>query len=184
MHRDRMTQRQTPDGATSAAVHSLAMIAVCHLVAAAAAAPHGHTKCSKCHEQHQHSPPPDSEALLAGPRTVPYLASAPLGGVDVSSNEILTPTMRANADYLRTAFDVDHLLQPFRVRAGRANASSGARPQVGFWDSDLKGSNAGPSRAKPACRFLRRALLMPRVLPGHSIAAVRELKHSLWATAG
>ena len=67
-------------------------------------------------------------------------------GVDVSANEFLTPTMRANADYLRTSFDVDHMLLPFRVRAGNTNASAGgagARAQVAFWDSDLKGSNAG-----------------------------------------
>ena len=43
----------------------------------------------------------------------------------------------------------------------------------------------GPSRANSAPRSLRRALLMPQVNPGSlSIAAVRELKSSLWATAG
>ena len=39
-----------------------------------------------------------------------------------------------------------------------------------------------PSSPEPASHSLRRALLMPR--PGHSIAAVRELKSSLWARAG
>ena len=42
----------------------------------------------------------------------------------------------------------------------------------------------GPSRAHSASRSLRRALLTPRVNPGHSLAAARELKSSLLATAG
>ena len=45
-----------------------------------------------------------------------------------------------------------------------------------------------PSRAKSAPRSLRRALLIffnaTGQIPGHSIAAVRELKSSPWATAG
>ena len=100
-------------------------------------------KCAKCHEQHQHSPPPDAEVVASGPRTVPFLASAPVAGVSVAGNQILLPSMEANADYLLTSFDVDHLLLPFRVRAGKANSSAGSRAQIPFWDSDLKGSNAG-----------------------------------------
>jgi hypothetical protein len=38
---------------------------------------------------------------------------------------------------------VDHILYPFRVRAGKPNPSPGPRAQVGFWDTDLKGANAG-----------------------------------------
>ena len=98
--------------------------------------------CTNCHSHHQHFPPPDSEALLSGPRTVPYLAHTPLTGVTVAENTLLLQTMEANIDYLLTSFDVDHLLLPFRVRAG-LNGTTGSRPQVGFWDSDLKGSNAG-----------------------------------------
>ena len=70
-------------------------------------------------------------------------AEAPVGGVDISANELLRDRMETNIDYLLTAFDVDHLLAPFRHRAGNASASWGSRAPVGFWDSDLLGSNAG-----------------------------------------
>ena len=51
--------------------------------------------------------------------------------------------METNIDYLLTSFDVEHLLAPFRQRAGNSSASWGSREPVGFWDSDLLGSNAG-----------------------------------------
>lgn len=63
-------------------------------------------------------------------------------GVDVSNNSLIYPIMQANIDYLLTSFDIDHLLQDFRERAGLP-APPGARPPVHFWDTDLKGSNAG-----------------------------------------
>lgn len=50
--------------------------------------------------------------------------------------------MFANIDYLLRSFSVDHMLLPFRERAG-LRAPPGARDQVRFWDTDLKGSNAG-----------------------------------------
>jgi DUF1680 family protein len=66
-----------------------------------------------------------------------------VGGVDISNNELLRDRMETNIDYLLTAFDVDHLLAPFRHRAGNVSASWGSRAPAGFWDSDLLGSNAG-----------------------------------------
>eukprot|EP01052_Picozoa_sp_SAG31_P056764 SAG31_NODE_16431_length_709_cov_1.686885_2_plen_134_part_01 len=66
-----------------------------------------------------------------------------MGGVNISTNKLLRPVMETNADYLLTSFDPEHLLQPFRQRAGLANASWGSRAAVGFWDGDLLGSNAG-----------------------------------------
>ena len=115
-------------------------IASSYLVALSVATPE--SSCTNCPSQHQHVPPPDSEVFLSGPRTVPYLANTPLTGVTVAENTLLLQTMEANIDYLLTSFDVDHMLLPFRVRAG-LNGTTGSRPQVGFWDSDLKGSNAG-----------------------------------------
>lgn len=118
--------------------------------------PRPHPKCANCehHQHHQHSPPPEPDAVASGPRTVPFLASAPTTGVTISGNPILLPPMevctrvppspprpspnltahsdQANVDYLLTSFDVDHLLLPFRVRAGKANNATGSRPQVSF----------------------------------------------------
>jgi len=42
-------------------------------------------KCATCHHHHAHTPPPDAHAIGAGPRTVPFLAEAPISGVDVAS---------------------------------------------------------------------------------------------------
>ena len=66
-----------------------------------------------------------------------------MGGVDISTNELLRDRMETNIDYLLTSFDVEHLLAPFRQRAGNASASWGSREPVGFWDNYLLGSNAG-----------------------------------------
>jgi len=76
------------------------------------------------------------------PEPVTYAAEVPLRGVDIRGNILLEPIMQANIDYLLSSFDVDHLLYWFRLRAGQS-APPGSRPQVGFWDTDLKGSNAG-----------------------------------------
>ena len=110
-------------------------------------------KCPKCPAAHAHAhepahPPPaddDMRALLGkGPPPITrYGAEAPTGGVDIASNQLLRERMETNIDYLLTAFDVEHLLAPFRQRAGNASASWGARAPVGFWDTDLLGSNAG-----------------------------------------
>jgi len=76
------------------------------------------------------------------PDPISYAAEVPLNGVDISANSLLEPIMQANIDYLLTSFDVNHMLYPFRVRAGKP-APPGKRQQIGFWDTDLKGSNAG-----------------------------------------
>eukprot|EP00039_Didymoeca_costata_P008618 m.114286 g.114286 ORF g.114286 m.114286 type:complete len:908 (-) comp14159_c0_seq2:73-2796(-) len=76
------------------------------------------------------------------PNPVPFLAVPPVQDVDVSQDAILTEILEANADYLLTSFDTNHILFPFRVRAN-ISAPQGNRAQVGFWDTDLKGANAG-----------------------------------------
>ena len=70
-----------------------------------------------------------------------------------------------------------------------ATPANGSDPLYKTWSktdwADNPVMNGGPSSPNPfASRSLRRALLMPQVIPGHSIAAVRELKCSLWVTAG
>jgi DUF1680 family protein len=77
------------------------------------------------------------------PDAHPDGAEAPTSGVDISANELFRERMETNIDYLLTSFDVDHLLAPFRQRAGNASATWGSRAPAGFWDSDLLGSNAG-----------------------------------------
>jgi hypothetical protein len=107
-------------------------------------------KCPQCPRFHDaHLPAPDHAVLLAKrpgtaapPLPLPYAAEAPVAGVDVSSNALLLPAMEANIEYLLTSFDVNHMLLPFRLRAGLP-APNGSRPQVPTWDTDLRGSNAG-----------------------------------------
>lgn len=83
-------------------------------------------------------------SLEPPPHPVPTLAAPPTRGVSVpASNALLWPVMQANIDYLLTSFTVDHMLLPFRERAGDPDPPAGPRPQVGFWDTDLQGANAG-----------------------------------------
>lgn len=122
---------------------------------------------------HQHHAAPGPDTLLsstsqgAPPLPVLFLAESPITGVNVSDT-LFAPTMQANIDYLITSCEcfrsttrmvksiyaatltnphksvsVDHMLYPFRIRAGQPNPPMGPRPQVGFWDNDLKGANAG-----------------------------------------
>eukprot|EP01050_Picozoa_sp_SAG11_P019310 SAG11_NODE_3055_length_2725_cov_1.795126_3_plen_262_part_00 len=106
-------------------------------------------KCAACEHAHAHHPPPGDAGNLGGmlgggpPLVTPYVAEAPVGGINISTNDLLRSVMEVNADYLLTSFDADHLLQPFRQRAGNASATSGNRPAGHFWDTDLLGSSAG-----------------------------------------
>jgi uncharacterized protein len=125
------------------------------------------TKCSKCADQHGHArPPADSGTelhLRPGRRPpVPFLAEVPLRGVNVTGNDLLLPIMTANVDYLLTSFDIDHMLLPFRNRAGLP-APAGSRPQ-NSWDDGLRGSNAG--------RFLMGAGNTLRWLPDPALHAM------------
>lgn len=74
-------------------------------------------------------------------KPVPYAAQAPLGGVHLGAGLFQT-AMRNNIGYLLHSFTNDELLRPFRERAGKPNPT-GMRPPIGFWDTDLPGSNAG-----------------------------------------
>ncbi|MDR0511056.1 MAG: glycoside hydrolase family 127 protein [Rikenellaceae bacterium] len=74
-------------------------------------------------------------------RPVACPVTAPTGGVTLEENSPFRVAMERNIDYLKF-YSVDHLLYPFRVRAGVQNPPDD-RPQVGFWDTDLRGSSAG-----------------------------------------
>jgi DUF1680 family protein len=74
-------------------------------------------------------------------KPVPYRMEAPLSGIRLDDGLFLS-AMRNNIDYLLTSFSVDELIRPFRERAGLP-IPAGLRPPIGFWDTDLPGSNAG-----------------------------------------
>jgi DUF1680 family protein len=78
----------------------------------------------------------------AGWKPVADKATAPTGGVTLADNGVFKPVMEKNIHYLLHSFSVNHMLVPFRLRAGQ-EAPPDDRPQVGFWDTDLRGSNAG-----------------------------------------
>ena len=75
-------------------------------------------------------------------KPVPYQVAVPTGGVTLDGAGLFKPVMVNNIAYLLNSFSVNHMLVPFRLRAGQANPPDD-RPQVKFWDTDLRGSNAG-----------------------------------------
>ena len=79
---------------------------------------------------------PDTWKPVAGKVTTPA------GGVVLDGNGVFKPAMDLNVSYLLRSFSVNHMLEPFRIRAGK-EAEPDSVPQVRFWDTDLRGSNAG-----------------------------------------
>ncbi len=75
-------------------------------------------------------------------KPVPYQAVVPTGGVTLADAGLFKPVMENNIAYLLNSFSVNHMLVPFRLRAGQKNPPDD-RPQVDFWDKELRGSNAG-----------------------------------------
>ena len=95
------------------------------------------------HHEHEF-PPPSADLLLLGPPPpLQFVANAPTRGVAVDDLNVLSKIMLTNANYLVSSFSVDHMLHPFRVRAGATSPPTGPRAQIKFWDEDLKGANAG-----------------------------------------
>ncbi len=76
-------------------------------------------------------------------KPVAYHALTPTGGVTLDEAGLFKPVMENNIAYLLNSFSVNHMLVPFRDRAGQKNPPPDDRPQVDFWDKDLRGSNAG-----------------------------------------
>ena len=86
-------------------------------------------RCATCPQSKHtaHAPAPSVETLLLSakgdssspPLSVAFAAEPPLTGVTLAASEsLIKPVMEANIDYLLTSFDIDHILQPFRIRAG------------------------------------------------------------------
>ncbi len=65
----------------------------------------------------------------------------PLSGVTLGDGVFKT-AMQNNIAYLLNSFSVDELLRPFQERAGKP-VPPNLRNPIGFWDTDLPGSNAG-----------------------------------------
>ena len=76
-------------------------------------------------------------------KPVPYQAEAPTGGVTLDDKGLFKPVMDNNIEYLLNSFPVDHMLVPFRERAGIKDPPSDGKPQVEFWETSLRGSCAG-----------------------------------------
>ncbi|MDR1221662.1 MAG: glycoside hydrolase family 127 protein, partial [Tannerella sp.] len=66
----------------------------------------------------------------------------PTAGVVPADNGLFKPALDLNASYLLHSFSTAHMLEPFRIRAGR-EVELDSVPQVRFWDTELRGSNAG-----------------------------------------
>lgn len=74
-------------------------------------------------------------------KAVPDLIETPKSGVRLDDGLFKT-TMQNNIGYLLNSFSVDEMLRPFRERAGKPIPPNLRNP-IGFWDTDLPGSNAG-----------------------------------------
>lgn len=88
--------------------------------------------------------PSKTRGIASDPRAwqpAPYRAFAPTNGVTLTPGLFKT-AMENNIQYLLDSFSVSHMLVPFRERAGQTNPPD-AKPQVAFWDLDLRGSSAG-----------------------------------------
>jgi DUF1680 family protein len=68
--------------------------------------------------------------------------ATPTGGVVLAESGVFKPAMDLNVFYLLHSFSVNHMLEPFRSRAGE-EVESDSVPQVRFWETDLRGSSAG-----------------------------------------
>ena len=66
----------------------------------------------------------------------------PEKGVELSDGSLFKLALERNIRYLLNSFSVDHMLVPFRIRAGEQNPPDD-RPQVTGWETELRGSSAG-----------------------------------------
>jgi uncharacterized protein len=76
-------------------------------------------------------------------RPVNGRVATPTGGVTLADDGLFAPVMRNNIAYLLGSFSVDHMLVPFRQRAGHRNPPDDHADPMNFWDTDLRGANAG-----------------------------------------
>jgi hypothetical protein len=66
----------------------------------------------------------------------------PVSGVSPSEQGLFRTALDRNINYLLHSFSLDHMLEPFRARAG-IPFTPDTLPQIPFWDISLRGSNAG-----------------------------------------
>ncbi|MDR0541609.1 MAG: glycoside hydrolase family 127 protein [Dysgonamonadaceae bacterium] len=66
----------------------------------------------------------------------------PEEGVELLDNSLFKLALERNIQYLLNSFSVNHMLVPFRMRAGEQNPPDDC-PQVAGWETDLRGSCAG-----------------------------------------
>lgn len=69
-------------------------------------------------------------------------AVVPTGGVTLADTGLFKAAFENNIRYLLNSFSNDHMLVPFRLRAGQQNPPDD-REQEKFWDTELRGSGAG-----------------------------------------
>jgi DUF1680 family protein len=67
----------------------------------------------------------------------------PTSDIILSEKGLFKPALERNINYLLNSFSLNHMLQPFWKRAGVPFTPDTTRKQVPFWDTDLRGSNAG-----------------------------------------
>ena len=77
-----------------------------------------------------------------GWKPVQLKVEVPVSGVSPSEQGLFRTALDRNIHYLLHSFSLDHMLEPFRVRAG-IQFTPDTLPQIPFWDVSLRGSNAG-----------------------------------------
>jgi DUF1680 family protein len=75
-------------------------------------------------------------------KPVEYRVDVPVKGIELGDSSLFRQALERNAQYLLNSFSVDHILFPFRQRAGVHNPPDD-RKQVFFWDTELRGASAG-----------------------------------------
>lgn len=88
---------------------------------------------------------PQTRLAASDPSTwkrVPDQAVTPTEGLVLGEAGLFKPAIDRNILYLLKSFSNDHMLFPFRQRAGWKNPPA-AREQIPFWDTQLRGSSAG-----------------------------------------
>ena len=68
--------------------------------------------------------------------------SVPESGVELADGSLFKTALERNTSYLLNSSSVNHMLVPFRIRAGEQNPPDDSQ-QAPFWDIALRGSNAG-----------------------------------------
>ncbi len=75
--------------------------------------------------------------------SVPFSASAPLGGVRLKAGDgLFWEAMENNIAYLLSSFSIEEMVRPFRERAGKPVRAAMRQP-IPFWETTLPGSSAG-----------------------------------------